>query len=320
MNQLNLKDKKILAMLEMNARIPQSELAKNVGVSKQVIKYRLENLEKQQYIQGYNAIIDLNKLSQTIFVIYLKLTNISSERERTWIQTIDKDPNVLGVGKNAGHWDLTLVLRAKNNQELDSLLKKLLTGKEDKIKERLITSEIESTYLSTSLIFNSKNKEFSTSQIENLKHDEKDLEIINILSENCRTSLLEISEKVSMSPNGVKERIKNLEKNKIIIGYKTKINLEKLGFLHFRVFLHLKKFNPEIHKKIKQFIINKGNTESISRYMGYADIDFRCYARSLEEFYTFISQLKDTFLTEIIEVDSMPIFRWEKINYLSNKL
>ena len=149
--------------------------------------------------------------------------------------------------------------------------------------------------------------------------DKEDEQIITLLSENCRISLLDISEKVKMSPNGVKNKIKNLEKKKIIIGYKTKINYEILGYLHFRVFLHLGKFTTELYDNIRNFLSHRGNVESISRYIGYADIDFRCYSKDIQGLYNLISALKDNFLQNIIEVDSMPIFSWEAINYYSKK-
>jgi Lrp/AsnC family transcriptional regulator, leucine-responsive regulatory protein len=313
---LDLKDKKIISELEMNARIPHSELAKKVRLSKQVVKYRIERLEKENIIQGYNALVDIARLGQTIYVVYLKIIKISSENEKKWIEDIDKNPSILAVGKNAGHWDLTIVIRARNNQELDEVFKKISLGKQENIKEKLITSEIESYYFNTKLLINAVNLEAITANLqENIKIDEKDSRIIDELSGNCRISLLELSEKVKMSPNGVKNKIKNLENKKIIICYKTKINYEKLGYLHFRVFLHLNKFTNEVYKKIKDFLKARGNVESVSRYMGYADIDFRCYSKNLEEFYRMVSEIKDNFLQNIMEVDSIPIFRWEKIKY-----
>lgn len=316
--KLDLKDKKILSELEMNARIPHSELAKKVKLSKQVVKYRIEKLESKKIIQGYNALINVSGLNQVIYVIYLKLIQISSSEEEKWMLEVDSDPNVLAVGKNAGYWDVTLVIRAKNNRELDEIFKGIASKKQRNIKDKLITSEIESTYFSTNLIFKSKDKEISTTNTsEENKIDEKDVKIIGFLSENCRISLLDLSEKLNMSPNGVKDRIKKLEKNKVILGYKTKINYEKLGYLHFRVFLHLSKFTEQLYNNIKSFLKSKGNAESVSRYMGYADIDFRCYSKSIEEFYQLVSEIKDNFLQNIVEVDSMPIFRWEKISYYS---
>jgi len=316
--KLDLKDKKIIAELEMNARISFAALGKKVKLSKQVVKYRIQKLESENLIQGYNALIDISQLGETIYVIYLKLIQISSKQEKEWMKTIDKNPNVLAVGKNAGHWDLTIAIRCSNNKDLDEILKKITSGKSDRIKEKLVTSEIASSYFNTKLLFNGKEYESITSDAQNnINIDEKDKKIIHYLSDNCRISLLDLSEKIKMSPNGVKHKIKNLEKKKIIIGYKTKVNYEKLGYLHFRVFLHLSKFTDELYNNIKSFLKSKGNVESVSRYMGYADIDFRCYSKDIVDLYNLISEIKDNFLQNIIEVDSMPIFRWEKITYYS---
>jgi Lrp/AsnC family leucine-responsive transcriptional regulator len=314
---LDIKDRKILSEIEMDARISLSSLGEKVGLSKQVVKYRLEKLEKENIIQGYNALIDLGKLGETIYIVYLKLMQISSSKEKEWIQEISKNQNIVAIGKNAGHWDITIAIRCKNNKELDEILKKTTYGKSDKIKERLITSEIESTYFNTKLLFNAIEREAtaSSSYKEDTKLDEKDEKIIKYLSEDCRISLLKLSNKLKMSPNGIKNKIKQLEKKKIVIGYKTKINYEKLGYLHFRVFLHLNKFSDEIYNKIKFFLQSKGNVESVSRDIGYADIDFRCYSKDLAEFYSSVSEIKDNFLQNIIEIDSMPIFSWEKIVY-----
>jgi Lrp/AsnC family transcriptional regulator, leucine-responsive regulatory protein len=316
--RLDLRDRKILRELDMNARINYASLGKKVRLSKQVVKYRVEKLESMNLIQGYNALIDISKLGKTIYVIYLKLVQISSASEKEWIDQIEKHQNVLAVGKNAGQWDLTIVLRCNNNQDLDENLKEIISNKSENIKEKLITSEVESSYFAMDIINKGKDQEVFTLNNQNLERiDKKDEEIISILSENCRLSLLDISERVKMSPNGVKNKIKNLEQNKIIIGYKTKINYEKLEYLHFRVFLHLSKFTPELYDNIKNFLKNKGNVESVSRYMGYADIDFRCYSKNILDLYNLISELKDNFLQNIIGVDSMPIFRWESINYYS---
>ncbi|MGV8151489.1 MAG: Lrp/AsnC family transcriptional regulator [Candidatus Nanoarchaeia archaeon] len=314
--KLDLKNRKILRELDLNARMPYSELAKKVRLSKQVVKYRVNNLEDENIIQGYNALIDISKLGKTIYVVYLKLVQLSSLKEKVWIDKIKANPSVISVGKNAGQWDLTIVIRCISNQDLDLILKDIISDKSENIKQKLITSEIEASYFAMNIIHKERIQEtFTSGSLDSEKIDETDKQIIAFLSNNCRMSLLEISQKVKMSPNGVKNKIKNLEKQGVIIGYKTKINYEKLGYLHFRVFLHLSRFTPQLYNNIKDFLKHKGNVESVSRYMGYADIDFRCYAKDILGLYNLISELKDNFLENIIEVDSMPIFNWEAINY-----
>lgn len=58
---------------------------------------------------------------------------------------------------------------------------------------------------------------------------EKDKEIISILIEDARSSLKNIADEVDMSENGVRYRIDRLEKEGIIKGYTTRIDMDKMG-------------------------------------------------------------------------------------------
>lgn len=314
---LDLKDKKILQILELNARIPLTTLAKQVKLSKQVVKYRIEKLEKQNIIQGYNAIINLENLGKSIHVIYLKLMKLTTQKENEWIEKINKHQNIMGVAKNQGPFDLTIALNAKNNQELDEILYDIFENHNQYIKEKLITTQINSTYKTLNLLGANEEISFIKTQKQELKKiDEKDLSLIKELSQNARTSLVDLSLKLEMTANGVKNKIQNLEKNNILSGYKTKINYEKLGFLHFKVLLKLENYSKEIYQKFEKYLIAQPNIESLGHFSSYADIDFRCYSKSMEEFNIFISKLKDEFVEDIIEVNSMLIFAWERLNYV----
>ncbi len=312
---LDLKDCKILNEIEMNARINYSLLGKKTGLSKQVVKYRIEILEKKKVIQGYFAIIDLLKLGFSIHVVYLKLQAISSKQQDLWQNQIDKHPAVMSTGKNAGEWDLTIVIKAQNNYELDKIFKQIIKGKEDKIKNKIITTQIESTYFTEKVFYDKEGKEATTNGGKNLKIDKIDEKLLKILGRDGRASLVNLSEKLKLTPNAIKHRLKQLENEKIIVGWKTKINYELLGFLHFRVFIHSKKMSEDFYLKVKNFLKQKGNIESISKYWGYADIDFRIHAKDIMELYKFISETKDAFIENIIDINSMIIVNWERINY-----
>ncbi len=252
---MDLKNKKILSELETNARINHTALAKKVGLSKQVVKYRIEKLEKQNIIHEYIALIDPSKLGKTIYLIYLKLINLSSVKEKNWITSINKHSDIITTGKNTGYWDLTIGINAQDNQEFDKIYQQIISGKQKHIKDKLITSQIESSYFSTGIIHKKKNTEFTTiNKQDKTKLDDKDQQILHLLSKNCRLTLLDISEKITLTPNAVKHRIKNLEDKKIIFGYKTKINFETLGYLHFRVFINTNNFTEELYREIKNHV------------------------------------------------------------------
>ena len=59
--------------------------------------------------------------------------------------------------------------------------------------------------------------------------DVTDYNIIEILQKNGRISMKELGEMVALSPPAVAERVKRLEEDDIITGYKAVINKKKLG-------------------------------------------------------------------------------------------
>lgn len=59
--------------------------------------------------------------------------------------------------------------------------------------------------------------------------DEIDYEIIRKLQKNGRISVKKLADIVSLTPPAVSERIRKLEKEDVILGYKAVINPKKLG-------------------------------------------------------------------------------------------
>ena len=59
--------------------------------------------------------------------------------------------------------------------------------------------------------------------------DNKDMQIINILSESGREPASSISSKIGMSVPAVIERINKLQESGVITGYKVQVNYGKLG-------------------------------------------------------------------------------------------
>ena len=102
--ELNLKDKKILTELEMNARITHSELGKKIRLSKQVVKYRIEKLEKEKYIQGVETVennfkyLKLNLRYEDKKSPITKLRRVSKSGRRVYVSKEDLPRVLNGYG------------------------------------------------------------------------------------------------------------------------------------------------------------------------------------------------------------------------------
>lgn len=69
----------------------------------------------------------------------------------------------------------------------------------------------------------------------NLRNMEKpldavDIQLIDLLSQNARISVADLSRRVSMSAPSINERLKRLEESGVISGYRVEINPEALGY------------------------------------------------------------------------------------------
>ena len=66
MKALDTIDKEILKKLQENARIPLKDLSAEVFLTTPAVSARIEKLEKEGYIKGYHAEVDIEKLGYVV--------------------------------------------------------------------------------------------------------------------------------------------------------------------------------------------------------------------------------------------------------------
>ncbi|MCD6564063.1 MAG: Lrp/AsnC family transcriptional regulator [Thermoproteales archaeon] len=59
---MDYKDFKIIRMLEMNARIPWTKIAKTLGITETAVRKRIKKLEGNNVILGYKTVINYRKI------------------------------------------------------------------------------------------------------------------------------------------------------------------------------------------------------------------------------------------------------------------
>src|SRR3989344_640089 len=112
--KLDLKDKKILYELDLNSRATLNEIAKKVGLSKQVVDYRLKNLIINKIIKQFYTVINFSKLGYTQYKLYLKFQNVNPEIEKKIIAYWANNKNSVWVASCRGRWDLAISVLAKD--------------------------------------------------------------------------------------------------------------------------------------------------------------------------------------------------------------
>jgi len=306
MEELDLTDRKIIYALDFDSRMPLSQLAKKVGISKQVAKYRIENLVKRGVIKGFYTDINASKLGLEIYMVYFKFHKMTPEIEKNFIQHMCSQESVgVNISVN-GKWDYTIDLWAQSIMHFKRQYQKIMKDYEKYVKSKQVIIETDFYYFKPKPILDIKSDEqiTMTGDIEKVAIDNIDKKILSQLAKNSRIPLVELAKIVKLTPNAVKERIKMLEKNGIILGYRIFLNYQLLGFLHYRVFLHLENVE-EVEKKIIQFLKYYKTCVSITKTIGYCELEFRAICENVDEFYRLMEELRNKFSDYIKEYESI---------------
>ena len=89
---MDVKDRKILYELSKNSRLSASQIAKKVGVSKDAVIYRMENLEKLGIIQKYMTVVNLRKLNYRTHILFLEFRKFDLETEKKILDFLVNHP------------------------------------------------------------------------------------------------------------------------------------------------------------------------------------------------------------------------------------
>ena len=118
-------DKKIIKVLEDDARTSLRKISELVDVSLGTVSNRVKRMEKNGIIRGYSVILDPDKIGWELNVVIglrIQKGRLIEIQER-----IAKDSRVHGVYDVTGDFDSMVIARAKNRKDLDDLSKNVLS-------------------------------------------------------------------------------------------------------------------------------------------------------------------------------------------------
>ena len=113
-------DRKILQMLQENARIPVKEIAKEVFLSSPAVSARIDRLSQSGLIKGYHMTIDRTKLGYDV-TAFISLEMAPSQKAQFY-PFIKNCPNVLECSCITGQYSQLIKVAFRSTSELESFL------------------------------------------------------------------------------------------------------------------------------------------------------------------------------------------------------
>lgn len=121
--KLDKVDRKILEILQRNAKITNAQLSKEIGLSPAPTLERVKKLEQSGVIDSYHAKLNTSKIGLGISTfVQIKLTGHDKESIRTFISAINKIEEVIECHHVTGSSDFILRVIAKDIASYQQLM------------------------------------------------------------------------------------------------------------------------------------------------------------------------------------------------------
>jgi Lrp/AsnC family leucine-responsive transcriptional regulator len=316
--QLDLKDRKILYQLDIDCRQANSELGKKTGLSKQVVEYRIKRLVKEDYITRFACVIDTYKLGYFKYKIYISLENANKELINEIIEFLKQHTKTEWVATCSGKWDIIAGYLVKDVYEFNDAVKEL---------DEKYSFYISSRETSISLGVPHWRKEYILDNKEpypvvihggkkgNMEIDKTDEEIVKILVNNARMPLTEVAQRLKTTPRIVNYRLKNLKKEKIILMNRIFLNLNKLNYIYCKALIKFKNLTKEKYSHFFSYCNYLKNLTYMINCVGSWDIELDFEIKDFNTFHTILLDIRDKFSDIIRHYDFVIVMNEDKLDY-----
>jgi Lrp/AsnC family leucine-responsive transcriptional regulator len=115
-------DGSILELLQDNARMPQAEIARVVGLVPSAVLERIRKLEARGVIKGYAALVDPHALDQSMLA-FIAVRSEQAPGDDSVSQALAQCPEVLELHHVAGDDCYLLKVRARDAEHIGQLLR-----------------------------------------------------------------------------------------------------------------------------------------------------------------------------------------------------
>ncbi len=284
--ELDLKDKKILYYLDLNARQSFTQIGRKVGLSKNMVSYRINRLEKNGIIKDYYTFIDGIRLGFIVLRFYTTFQYITKEIEKEIINYFIQNKSAVVVYSLQGRFDFEVVFWIKDLDNFYQFWQKTLKKYGDFFQDQRLSLYIK--YITYKL-------SYLVSEFQDIEHqklvdimggkkpvdvDDLDLKILKIIASNARLPLINIADELGRSSETIKYRLKRLITLEIIKSFRPNIDYSKLGYNYYKLDLYLKDYSKR--DKIINFIKNNPHLYAIDVTTGGYHLELEFQIKNLE--------------------------------------
>ncbi|UCF11917.1 MAG: AsnC family transcriptional regulator [Thermoplasmatales archaeon] len=300
MENIDLKDRKILYHLDIDSRQSFSQIGKKVGLHKDVVAYRVKRLQENGIIKGFYTETDDYLLGYIRHRFYFTYQYASPEIRKEIVDYFVKSKDTRIIHSTEGHYNLVIISDVKGISKSYSVWKIIISKFRDYFANQVFSIIFQVYMYRYSFLLDEKDEERvnrakSTmyGRDKRVEIDDFDYHLLKLISQNARMPTTEIADSLNSTAVTITNRIKKLKELGVIRAFRVNINFPKLGYQRYKVDIILKDYNklPEII----DYIEKNPNLDEVIYSIGYVDLELLFILKNANQLYMIMEDLSIKF-------------------------
>lgn len=320
--KLDRRDRLILRELDANSRQSYVALGKKLSIPAESVRYRIQRLVSSGVIKNYITVIDGSKLDYYYYKVFLKLHNVHERQISELISSLAENPKICWVIRADEVFDIGFTPRVGNPVEQCQLMDALRQKYSKYILTWTLSVNISMDFLTRDYLTNTRRTRSSAgsysariSKEQLAPIDTHDRAIIDALSRNSRASATEIAKGVSLSVDSILDRIKALEKRKIIVRYNFLLDNNAIGQVNYYVLIYLNQVTARREAEFVAFCRQEPNIVYLIKSLGSWDYELSVEAAHIDTYRDLMQRLNFEFSDIIQQSTGMLVRKIHKYVY-----
>lgn len=319
-------DRKILYSLDEDSAKSLTKISQEVGISPQLVKYHLARLKKDGLILAYWPMLDFRKLGYFNVSYFLKLKNLSGEKEKELMHHLKQGNDFNIVMRGDGYWDLHFTISAKSIFATVEIFNDFYDLFHDNILnyETAISvgfHQFRREYLADRKISKpNQAMAFTGGDVEKVKLNKKQLAIVESLNKNCRQSYADLAKHLKISRERVISNVAKLKKSGIIQSNALLLDHEKVGFPRYRVLLQMTNFTSKKADEFFVFCQQNSNVINLLKLFGNWQALIDVEIESREKLRKLFGEIMQKYGDVVLRIESTNVYKTEKFRDVPNKI
>lgn len=297
MKDIDKKDKKILYELDINSRQSLSVIGKKVGLAKSIVAYRIKRLTSMGVIRSYYTVVDLYKLGFIAPRFHFVYQYVNPEIQQEIIDYFVNNKYTFIVVSTYGPFDLSVLFGIRDMRKMFYIWQEIQKKFGSFFEKQSLAFYLNEIHFPPSYLIEEQRPHKHIIEIksttDHVNLDLLEYKILQALSSNAQMKLVGLAKQLQVSSRQIGYRIKKMRQAGVIEGFRTEIDISKLGYQDYKVYIFLREFN--LRNRIIRFISSNPHLINIDTTTGESHLELEFHVKNTNHIHDIIQEISEHF-------------------------